>query len=78
MIRTIINLQKTHRYLVPPSIKTLIDARENTLEEMTEEQIADYLYSVKTLTKHYKKQQIQSIRTYFPHKGKQELDPSEL
>jgi hypothetical protein len=77
MIQTIKNLQNSHRYSVPPSIKILIDASESTLEEMTEEQIADYLYSVKTLTKNYKEQQARSIQMYILHKDKQELDPGE-
>jgi hypothetical protein len=78
MIRTIRDIQNTHQYSLPPSIKTIIDASEDTLEEMTEEKLTNYLFSVKTLTKNHNKQQAQSIRTYFIHKDKQELDPGEV
>jgi hypothetical protein len=54
-----------------------MDTSKDTLEEMSETQLTDYLFSMHTLTRKYRKQKSDSICQYFPHKDKRDLDPGE-
>jgi hypothetical protein len=50
MIEQIQELQRKHEDL-PQEYITLIDANKESFKRMTEEQIAEYLHEVKTVTK---------------------------
>jgi hypothetical protein len=60
---------------LPASQRILIDADDETLEELTEGQLKSYLYGAKLLLKSHNKPRIKGIRKYFLCRDKSELDP---
>jgi hypothetical protein len=76
MIKQIQELQQKHQEL-PQEYKHYFDANDDSLEQLTEDQLAEYLHGVKTITKIYMKPRQVGIRKYLTRRDKSELDPGE-
>jgi hypothetical protein len=54
----------------------VIEADDETLEELTEGQLKSYLHGAKILIKNHNKPRIKGIKKYFLCRDKSELDPA--